>query len=72
MGEPPGGKTRQELNIDDKVEQPAAGKDDRVFDERHGTPPLDRTAVDPSQDYGENGAVSEKLKIFPVFPIGHR
>ena len=72
MGEPPGGKTRQELNIDDKVEQPSAGKDDRIFDERHEMPPLDRTAVDPSQDYGENGAVSEKLKIFPVFPIGHR
>jgi len=72
MGEPTRGKSRQELNIDDKVEEPAAGKDGRVFDERHGTPPLDRTAVDPSQDCGENGAVSEKLEIFPVFPIGYR
>jgi hypothetical protein len=74
VGQPACGKTRHKLDVDDKVEQPAAREDDRVFDERHIWDPATvcTKTRDPSQDCGENAASSEDLKIFPVFPVGDR
>lgn len=84
MGQPASGKTRHKLDVDDKVEQPAAREDDRVFNERHIWDPatlciktlctktLCTKTRDPSQDCGENAAGSEDLKIFAVFPVGDR
>lgn len=39
MGEPACGKAGQELDINDKIEKPAAGKYQWVFDHRHGNTP---------------------------------
>ena len=72
MGQPACGKSGHELDIDDKVEQPSAGEDDRIFYECHmyGPPTLCTKGRDPSHDCGKIAARSENLEIFAVFPVG--
>lgn len=71
MGEPACGKPGHKLDIDHKIEKPAAREDDRIFDECHRFAP--RTCeISPNlrEDYGNIGASSENFEIFPMLPVG--
>ena len=76
MGQPPRGKARQKLDIDDKVKQPSRREYGGIFDDGdfpHVSPRADfaRIVWVIKAELGRPLQSSENLEIFPVFPVCH-